>query len=121
EGLDHLFPTASELARVAVADLAAIGLPTARATALSTLAREVDAGRLDLDPPADPEELVRALVALPGFGAWTASYVAMRALGWPDAFLEGDLVIRKALGGVTPRAARSRAEAWRPWRAYAAL
>ncbi len=64
---------------------------------------------------------MRALVALPGIGDWTAQYVAMRALGWPDAFPAGDLVVRRALGETRPARAVIRSEAWRPWRAYAVL
>ncbi len=63
----------------------------------------------------------RALLELPGIGDWTAQYVAMRALGAPDAFPAGDLGLRKALGGLAPRAAIARAEAWRPWRSYAVM
>jgi AraC family transcriptional regulator of adaptative response / DNA-3-methyladenine glycosylase II len=76
---------------------------------------------VDLTPQADPVRAVAQLVELPGFGDWTAQYVAMRALAWPDAFPAGDLVLRRALGGVTEARARALAEAWRPWRAYAAL
>jgi AraC family transcriptional regulator of adaptative response / DNA-3-methyladenine glycosylase II len=63
---------------------------------------------------------VRRLRALPGVGEWTASYVAMRALRWPDAFPDGDLALRRAMGGLTPARLRQAAERWRPWRAYAA-
>jgi AraC family transcriptional regulator of adaptative response / DNA-3-methyladenine glycosylase II len=59
--------------------------------------------------------------ALPGIGPWTAAYVAMRALGAPDAFPDGDLALRRALGDVTAREAVALAERWRPWRAYAAM
>jgi len=58
---------------------------------------------------------------LPGIGDWTVQYLSMRALGWPDAFPASDLVLRKALGGVSARAAITRAEAWRPFRAYAVM
>jgi AraC family transcriptional regulator of adaptative response / DNA-3-methyladenine glycosylase II len=61
------------------------------------------------------------LERLPGIGPWTAAYVAMRALGAPDAFPDGDLALRRALGGISGRDARARADAWRPWRAYAAM
>ncbi len=57
---------------------------------------------------------------VPGIGAWTASYIVMRALRWPDAFPEGDLGLRKAMGGPPPARLRAAAESWRPWRAYAA-
>ena len=72
-----------------------------------------------------PEPLVERLCAIPGIGAWTAHYVAMRALGWTDAFPPGDVAVLNALGlGRGARAAREasqRSQAWRPWRAYAVL
>ncbi len=116
-----LFPTASRLARASVAELASIGLTRARAESLGALARAVDAGELRLDSRGDPSTAREALSKLPGIGPWTASYVGMRALGAPDSFPEGDLALRRALGGVTAREAAARAEPWRPWRAYAAL
>ncbi len=61
------------------------------------------------------------LTALPGVGEWTAQYLSMRALGWPDAFPASDLALRRALGDLPPRAAEARAEAWRPFRSYAAM
>ena len=80
-------------------------------------------GALDFGAPVD--EVVAALAALPSFGAWTAQYVALRALGEPDAFPAADLVLRRmaAAGGtpLTRGALETRAEAWRPWRGYAVL
>jgi AraC family transcriptional regulator of adaptative response / DNA-3-methyladenine glycosylase II len=67
------------------------------------------------------EETLSSMVELPGIGPWTANYIAMRGLGWSDAFPEGDLVLRQALGGATPRVCRAHAERWRPFRAYAVL
>jgi AraC family transcriptional regulator of adaptative response / DNA-3-methyladenine glycosylase II len=85
------------------------------------VATEVAAGRLELDAGARPEATVERLVALPGIGPWTASYIAMRALRWPDAFPKEDLVLRNALGGVGAARAEEMAEAWRPWRSYAVM
>jgi AraC family transcriptional regulator of adaptative response / DNA-3-methyladenine glycosylase II len=76
---------------------------------------------LDLQAGADPVETARALQAFPGIGDWTAQYIAMRALRWPDAFPAGDLVLLRATGESRPERLRERAEAWRPWRAYAAM
>lgn len=114
----RLFPEPALLARVPVAS---IGLPAARARAIEELAREVAEGRLDFERLGSLEEAVRRLCALRGVGEWTAQYVAMRALGEPDAFPAGDLVLRKAAAVATDKALLQLAEAWRPWRAYAAF
>jgi len=119
--LTHCFPAPEVLAE---ADIERVGMPRARAQALRTLAAEVASGRLLLASGADLESAVARLTALPGVGAWTAQYVAMRALGEPDAFPSGDLGLRHALAnGTVPtaRALAAEAEAWRPWRAYAAM
>ena len=120
EGLTHRFPTAAELAQRDPAELAAVGLPAARAASLHALARAFAADALP-GLHADPDALAAALVAVPGIGDWTAQYLVLRALHHPDAFPAGDLVLRRALGGVTARAAVARAAAWRPWRAYAVV
>jgi len=120
--LRHAFPDA---ARIAAADLSGLGLTAARARALRALAERVADGRLVLDPAPDPVRVRDDLLAVPGVGPWTADYVALRALRDPDAFPDGDLGVRRALGapGVPCSAAeaRARALAWRPWRAYATL
>jgi AraC family transcriptional regulator of adaptative response / DNA-3-methyladenine glycosylase II len=69
----------------------------------------------------DPEPAIAALCALPGIGDWTAQYIAMRALRWPDAFPAADLGLLKAFGATSPRRLLDAAAAWRPWRAYAAM
>jgi AraC family transcriptional regulator of adaptative response / DNA-3-methyladenine glycosylase II len=121
-GVDALFPTPEALAE---ADVAGLGLmPAARAEAVRALARAVRGGELALDGARDREAAVEALLRLPGVGPWTAEVVAMRALGEPDAFPAGDLGLRRALGPgspLSPGALATRAEAWRPWRAYAAV
>jgi AraC family transcriptional regulator, regulatory protein of adaptative response / DNA-3-methyladenine glycosylase II len=129
ERLDGLrvFPGGDVLAGAGPDRLRAIGLPGSRAATLAALAEAVVAG-LVLGPGADRGEARAALVAVPGIGPWTADYVALRALGDPDVFPAGDLVLRRALaafpGGtgeaVSVREAAERAEAWRPWRGYAA-
>lgn len=114
----HLFPTAAALAE---ADSGALGVPRGRAAAIRALAR---AG-LDLSPGADRAAATRALLELPGVGPWTASYVAMRALGDDDAFPPGDAGVRRALERLghdgRPAAAERLAERWRPWRSYALM
>lgn len=97
---------------------AALGVTGARARTVHALAGAVVDG-LDLSPSADRVATRERLLALPGIGPWTADYVAVRALGDRDAFPAGDLVLRRALGVATAREAEARAEAWRPWRAYA--
>jgi AraC family transcriptional regulator of adaptative response / DNA-3-methyladenine glycosylase II len=119
--LQRLAPTASRIAAVPVEDLAALGIVGTRARSIVALATEVAAGRLRLEAGADVERTTAQLVALPGIGAWTAQYVAMRALRWPDAFPKEDVVLRKVLGGLTAAGAEARSAAWRPWRSYATL
>jgi AraC family transcriptional regulator of adaptative response / DNA-3-methyladenine glycosylase II len=87
---------------------------------LCGLSKAVADGSVVLDRAADPQMTRESLLALPGVGPWTADYIAMRALGWPDAFPAGDLGIRKALGGVSAMECEQRSQRWRPWRAYAA-
>ncbi|MGG5258606.1 DNA-3-methyladenine glycosylase family protein [Phycicoccus avicenniae] len=102
---------------------ASVGVTGARSASLVALARAVLDG-LDLDPQVDPSERAAtraALLALPGVGPWTADLVAMRCLRDPDVFLPGDLVLRKALGGVTAREAARLAEAWAPHRSLAVV
>jgi AraC family transcriptional regulator, regulatory protein of adaptative response / DNA-3-methyladenine glycosylase II len=113
--LTHRFPTAAALAEV---DPTALPFPRTRARALRSLARLSAERALRLDAGTDPAEALRLLTDIPGVGPWTASYVAMRALGDPDVFLPGDVGIRHALarlgGGVSH-------ERWRPWRSYAVM
>ncbi len=119
--LTRLMPAAGRLATLRTGDLATLGMPGARADAVIALARAVDAGEVVLDPGADASRTIRALTALPGIGDWTAHYIAMRALRWPDAFPANDLVLRRAAGNVTAAQLIRLAEPWRPWRAYAAM
>jgi AraC family transcriptional regulator, regulatory protein of adaptative response / DNA-3-methyladenine glycosylase II len=110
-----LFPRPADLAN---ADLAGLGLTTARQATLRALAAACAAGRLNLDPGTDPEETAARLAELPGVGPWTVAYVLMRT-GDPDAFPGSDLGLRRSMErlGIEP----ARADRWRPWRAYAAL
>lgn len=118
EGLSG-FPHPGELAEADPARLReAIGVTGARAATLQALAAAVRDG-LDLTPRADRRRMRARLLALPGVGPWTADVLALRALGDRDAFVPGDLVLRRALGVTRPADAEARAEAWRPWRAYA--
>lgn len=119
-GLGVVFPRAVDVARLQVSDIAVLGVIATRAQAIIDIAGALHQGDLVLAPGANPERCIAALTAIRGVGEWTAHYVAMRALGWRDAFPHADLALRKAMGGVTAREARQLSEAWRPWRAYAA-
>ncbi|WP_238482402.1 DNA-3-methyladenine glycosylase 2 family protein [Noviherbaspirillum aridicola] len=124
-GITHHFPLPARLAAADPADIAAIGLPRARAATLCALARFAAGGGLQLRPGASLEQAVARLKSVPGIGEWTAQYIAMRALRFPDAFPAGDLGLQKqaAPGGgrLTEKQLAARAHAWSPWRAYAAL
>jgi AraC family transcriptional regulator of adaptative response / DNA-3-methyladenine glycosylase II len=120
-GLTHLSPSAERVADADVDELASLGIIASRARSIIALAKEIAAGRLRLEPGADPEETIERLVAIPGIGMWTAQYIAMRALRWPDAFPKEDLALRKNLGGVTAARAEALSQGWRPWRSYATL
>jgi AraC family transcriptional regulator of adaptative response / DNA-3-methyladenine glycosylase II len=119
--LNHLAPTAESLAAARRTTLAALGLPSARAESLRNLARVVARREIDLESGVDPTAIVARLVELPGIGPWTAEYIAMRALRWPDAFPAGDLGLVKASRLKSAKALETAAERWRPWRAYAAM
>jgi AraC family transcriptional regulator, regulatory protein of adaptative response / DNA-3-methyladenine glycosylase II len=120
DALTHLFPAPAELAE---ANLDGLGITGGRIAALKALACAVAERRIDFHAPAD--EVCARLAELPGFGDWTAQYVALRALGEPDAFPSGDLILRRAVAAGGPslstRQLAARAEAWRPWRAYAVM
>jgi AraC family transcriptional regulator of adaptative response / DNA-3-methyladenine glycosylase II len=119
--LTHLFPTPQRIARATVDDIGKLGIIGTRARTLIALAQAVASGALLLEPGRRIEDALRQLRDLPGVGEWTAQYIAMRALSWPDAFPHADLGIRKALQDASPKKILEIAEKWRPWRAYAAL
>jgi len=120
--LSHVFPGPSALRD---APLETIGLIASRAGAIRALAAAVADRTLALDGTLPAEEVMLRLRALPGIGEWTTQYILLRALGEPDAFPAGDLGLRRAAGNgagrLSERALTARAEAWRPWRGYAAL
>ena len=115
-GLTHVFPTA---AAIAAGEDSVFAMPTSRRQAVRTICAALADGGVTLHPGADREATERAMLALPGIGPWTASYLRLRALGDPDVFLPTDLAVRKALTrlGISPGAA----DDWRPWRSYAVL
>ncbi len=121
EGLDRQFPLPADLVD---APLESIGLPRTRAATVRALARACVEGRLQFSRAQTLERFVQQATALPGIGAWTAHYMALRALGLPDAFPAGDLVLQQVLGEgqrLGERATEARSQPWRPWRAYAVL
>lgn len=120
-GVSRLFPRASYIADVDAERIASLGIVGTRARSIVRLARVIAHGELDLHPGSDVPATLRSLRAIPGIGEWTAQYIVMRAVGWPDAFPHSDLGLRKALGEDDPRHVLLAGEAWRPWRAYAAM
>jgi AraC family transcriptional regulator of adaptative response / DNA-3-methyladenine glycosylase II len=117
-GVTHLFPPPEVLAD---AGLSAVGMPRARWETIRALARAVSDGQIRFDGIIDADDFLARMCEIPGIGKWTAQYVAMRALGEPDAFPSGDLGLLRALGLESSRELERRAEAWRPWRAYASM
>ncbi|HEX7641794.1 MAG TPA: AlkA N-terminal domain-containing protein [Burkholderiaceae bacterium] len=130
EQVTHLFPRPEALAAATVDDIAPLGMPGKRAQTIIGLARFASEGGLDIKPGASLAQAIAQLRAVPGIGEWTAQYIAMRALRFPDAFPAGDLGLQKAAALSEPRdgVARlsekqllARAAGWSPWRGYAAL
>lgn len=124
-GLSRLFPTAAALAQASPDELGALGIVRQRQNAIRALARAVHQQALQLGASANVSDTITALKALPGIGDWTAQYIAMRALRWPDAFPAGDVALHKALGvqghKQAARTAEEQSALWRPWRSYAVL
>jgi len=123
--LTQLFPDAATLAAADPDRLGALGIVRQRQRAIQALALAVSSGQLVLRASSDVPATIAQLKALPGIGDWTAQYIAMRALRWPDAFPAGDVALHNALGvrgeAQPARAAEARSQAWRPWRSYAVL
>jgi 3-methyladenine DNA glycosylase/8-oxoguanine DNA glycosylase len=122
-GLDHIFPSPDRLDGVNLS--LTLGMPRSRGATMAAMARAALADPDLFMPGPDLAAGVARLIALPGIGPWTAHYIAMRALREPDAFPTGDIGLLRAMqtlaGRPTAAALLARAEAWRPWRAYAAL
>lgn len=122
-----LFPTPAELASASVDDIAKLGMPGARAGAILAMAQSALSGSLERKPGDDLESAVAELTRVKGVGDWTARYIALRALRFSDAFPTGDLGLQKAAyegagsGRLTEKQLGARAQAWAPWRGYAAI
>ena len=121
DGLTRNFPAADQIAPLSIDAIAKLGIIAARARTILTLARSIADVKLRLDPSADVDATIAQLRAIPGIGDWTAQYIAMRALAWPDAFPHTDYGVMKALNEKNQRKVLEIAEAWRPWRAYAVM
>lgn len=119
--LSTLFPQPEDVAGARATALTKCGITSARARSILALARALRDGELALAPGVEVEATLARLRDLPGVGEWTAQYIAMRALAWPDAFPHTDLGVMKALGSRSPRQVLAAAERWRPWRAYAVM
>ncbi|MDR1040009.1 MAG: helix-turn-helix domain-containing protein [Deltaproteobacteria bacterium] len=131
-GLERAFPSPEDIfepcgqgaglaERRAESRLTALGVTAARAKAIVAIADAFAAGRIDLERSARPEEEAMKLAGIPGIGRWTAGYIAMRGTGWPDAFLETDAGVKRALPDLSPRELAELARTWRPWRSYATV
>lgn len=120
-GLSHLSPSSAQMAQASVEDLVALGILASRAKLIVAIAQAVSDGGLRLAAHAELETTIASLKTFPGIGDWTAQYIALRVLAYPDAFPYSDLALRKALNIEKPAQLLAMAEAWRPWRAYAAM
>ena len=119
--LSLITPQPSHLADLDPAQLAALGIMPARCQTVISFAKNYLKGNVSLQAGQDYTEPVNKLMTLPGIGEWTAEYIAMRCLAWPDAFPHGDLGIKKALNLTSKKELLNETEKYRPWRAYAAM
>lgn len=124
DGLTHVFPPPEDILALEgpiESRLGPLGVISTRAKTIHELARAFVMDEINFKPCAGPEEEMKKLTAIRGIGSWTAQYIAMRAMEWPDAFLETDAGVKKALHPRTPKELLKMAEAWRPWRSYATV
>lgn len=124
EGLTHTFPTPWQILALDEPienHLGPLGIIATRAKTIYALAKALDEEKIDFGLCASPKAEMKKLMEIRGIGSWTAQYIAMRTMGWPDAFLETDVGIKKALAPYTPAELLKMAEAWRPWRSYATI
>jgi AraC family transcriptional regulator of adaptative response / DNA-3-methyladenine glycosylase II len=122
-GLHRCFPDAATIASATPDSIGELGIVRQRVGALQALARAV-VGGLPLHRGAPLAGTQEALLALPGIGDWTVQLLALRVLGWPDAFPATDIGLLKAMGLAQARDAPkaiAMAEDWRPWRSYAVI
>lgn len=124
EGLTHVFPSPEDILTLdgpIENHLGPLGVIAARSRTIYELAEAMVQRTIDFGPCAQPEEEMKKLMEIRGIGSWTAQYIAMRAMEWPDAFLETDIGVKKALQPFTSKELAEMANAWRPWRSYAVI
>ena len=121
--LNRLTPAPARLAKASFDEISRLGIVSTRSKSIIALAQAQISGKASLDTGVhhNPDDAIERLAELPGIGQWTAHYIAMRALRWPDAFPKEDIVVRNKLGGVSAKQAEEISQAWRPWRSYAVL
>src|SRR5262249_5871715 len=121
--LSRLTPIPARIARASVDDIAKLGIVSMRSRSIIGLAQAQVSGEICLESGVHPkpDDAIRRLIELPGIGPWTANYIAMRGLSWPDAFPKEDIAVRNGLGGVSARQAEEMSQGWRPWRSYAVM
>lgn len=124
QDLNYVFPSPEDILKLKgrIEDhLGPLGIIATRARTIQSLAQVFASREIDCSLCADPEKEMKKLMQLPGIGAWTAKYIAMRAMGWIDAFLETDYGIKKSLGPMTAKEMVTKSEEWKPWRSYATV
>lgn len=124
EGLTHVFPSPDTIVTLEgdIADhLGPLGITGVRSKTILELARALMQGHINFNYCAQPELEMKKLMSIPGIGTWTTDYIAMRAMGWPDAFPHTDYGVKKALAPRTSKEIMALAGAWRPWRSYATI
>ena len=124
EGLNHIFPTVEAIIALggcAQERLERLGITAARSACIRTLAEAMSRGEIQIEQSAAPEQEIKKLQSLKGIGSWTAQYIAMRTMGWTDAFLETDTGVKHALPGYSSKELLALAERWNPWRSYAVM
>ncbi len=123
-GLTHAFPSTHDIAALGgdiTARLGPLGITQLRANTILELARKIAGGEIEFTLCVQPETEIKKLLSITGIGSWTAQYIAMRAMGWPDAFPHTDHGIKKALAPLSETEILKTAETWRPWRGYATI
>jgi AraC family transcriptional regulator of adaptative response / DNA-3-methyladenine glycosylase II len=124
DGLTRVFPSPEDMLVLegSIKDrLGELGVTSSRSETIYKLARVFSQKEVDFDYCLQPEEEIKKLMAIRGIGNWTAHYIAMRTMGWTDAFLETDAGVKRALQPYTSRELLRLAEEWRPWRGYATV